>query len=208
MADGDNRENWEKLCCSNRPLVPFFGAGISAWCYPTWNNLLKDIVEKVYSPQCAENVQEALDCKICPKFDSELKKPFRWMEEIAECIFETCEKDYKEYMEIFKQRLRRSALDFYQKYPEQYRLQEAGVLRNMADLYCRMGKGEMCYQVLEEAYLYYRSYNNLHGIADILQSMGEMEDFTKGQPAVGRSGLCFYKAAAKLYRTLGDGAIM
>lgn len=46
LADGDNRENWEKLCCSNRPLVPFFGAGISAWCYPTWNNLLKDIVEK------------------------------------------------------------------------------------------------------------------------------------------------------------------
>lgn len=102
----------------------------------------------------------------------------------------------------------RSALDFYRKYPEQYRLQEAGVLRNMADLYCRMGKGAMCYQVLEEAYLDYRSYNNLHGIADILQSMGEMEDFTKGQPAVGRSGLCFYKAAAKLYRTLGDGAIM
>lgn len=103
LEDGDNRENWEKLCCSNRPLVPFLGAGISAWCYPTWNNLLKEIVEKVYSPQCAEKVQEALDCKTVPKFGPQLQKTFRWMEEIAECIFETCEKDYKKYMEIFRQ---------------------------------------------------------------------------------------------------------
>lgn len=107
-----------------------------------------------------------------------------------------------------------NALDFYRKYPEQYRLQEAGVLRNMADLYCRMFESKYypsenynlkCYRILEEAYLYYRSYNNLHGIADVLQSMGEMEGFEKQQPEKGRSRLCFYKAAARLYDILGDG---
>lgn len=103
LEEGKNRENWEKLCSSNRPLVPFVGAGISAWCYPTWNNLLKDIVEKIYSPKCAEYVQAALECKETPKVELKPEKEFRWMEEIAECIFETRKKDYKEYMETFKQ---------------------------------------------------------------------------------------------------------
>lgn len=108
----------------------------------------------------------------------------------------------------------KSALNFYRKYPEQYRLQEASVLRNLADLYCRMHKSgyfptggydTKCYQLLQEAYMYYRSYNNLHGIADILQSMGEMEDFKKTTVEKRRSAICFYHAAAKLYDALGDG---
>ena len=26
LEEGNNKENWEKLWCSNRPLVPFVGA--------------------------------------------------------------------------------------------------------------------------------------------------------------------------------------
>ena len=26
LEEGNNKEHWEKLCCSNRPLVPFVGA--------------------------------------------------------------------------------------------------------------------------------------------------------------------------------------
>lgn len=106
LDEGDNRKNWEKLCCSRRPLVPFVGAGISAWCYPTWNNLLKSIVEKVYSPQGAEIVQEALACKNNPELEASVgtRDTFRWMEEIAECIFETNIDQYKRYEETFKPR--------------------------------------------------------------------------------------------------------
>lgn len=39
-----NRKHWEMLCSSDKPLVPFIGAGISAWCFPTWNDLLINIV--------------------------------------------------------------------------------------------------------------------------------------------------------------------
>lgn len=128
-------------------------------------------------------------------------------------------KDYKReekenYLEAEKHY--KTALAQYQKYPGQYRLQIASVLRNMADLYCRMaGYGhtemikrsgeykEKCYQCLEEAYIYYRQYNNLHGIADILQSMGETEHIGKGQENR-RSSRCFYHAADNLYNDLGD----
>lgn len=104
LDEGDNRKNWEKLCSSGRPLVPFVGAGISAWCYPTWNNLLKEIVEKIYSPQCAEIVQDALACERNPELNvkSDTKNTFHWMEEIAECIFETDTDQYKKYVQIFE----------------------------------------------------------------------------------------------------------
>lgn len=49
----NNKQNWEMLCSSSRPLVPFMGAGISAWCFPTWKNLLTNIVSEHYS----ENVR-------------------------------------------------------------------------------------------------------------------------------------------------------
>lgn len=108
LKEGDNKKNWEKLCCSARPLVPFIGAGISAWCYSTWNDLLRDIVGKVYSSQCAEIVQKALACKTIPKVKNQ--NTFRWMEEIAECIFETHAKSYDEYIDKYKHKCEPSDL--------------------------------------------------------------------------------------------------
>lgn len=106
LDDGDNRKNWEKLCSSRRPLVPYVGAGISAWCYPTWNALLQTIVEKIYSPECAEIVQEALLCENNPKLEdiAGTGHTFRWTEEIAECIFDTDMDKYKNYENTFKPR--------------------------------------------------------------------------------------------------------
>jgi len=99
LNEPGNRENWEKLCCSDTPLVPFVGAGISAWCYPTWDNLLKDIVEEVYSSQCSEIVQQALSCDEKPNVEHGDK--FHWMEEIAECIFEEDAEAYQKYIKEF-----------------------------------------------------------------------------------------------------------
>ena len=83
--DPKNRENWEKLCCSQTPLVPFIGAGVSAWCYPMWNELLKEVVKDNFSDSCAAAVEKALECRQKPFVEEEDK--FHWMEEIAECIF-------------------------------------------------------------------------------------------------------------------------
>lgn len=106
------------------------------------------------------------------------------------------------------------ALEFYQKYPGQYKLQAAGVMRSIADLYCRKKQSSVCrdkqectdqfYKYIQDAYMYYRSYNNLHGIADVLQSMGEMEEYGEAQEKEQKSGICFYSASARLYRELGD----
>lgn len=103
MERENNEANWEKLCCADKPLVPFMGAGTSAWCYPLWNRLLEDIVKETYSQKCAEIVKKALECsKKALKKDREGLKngqdkeqgevsqdagEFPWMEEIAECIF-------------------------------------------------------------------------------------------------------------------------
>ena len=57
-----NEKNWEMLCSSQFPLVPFIGAGMSAWCYKTWSRLLKDIVAENYSAMCADIVDKALNC--------------------------------------------------------------------------------------------------------------------------------------------------
>lgn len=107
MEKGENRKNWEMLCCSGKPLVPFIGAGISAWCYPTWNALLKKVVEENFPEKCADVVARALHCKSKPIFDSneeknkEIQEKFYWMEEIAECIFdddeESCRKNLKKF---------------------------------------------------------------------------------------------------------------
>ncbi len=108
MKKGENEKNWEMLCCSNKPLVPFIGAGISAWCYPTWNALLKEVVEENFPEKCADVVTRALDCKEKPVFDSdeekneEIQKNFYWMEEIAECIFDDDEKSYRKNKKKFR----------------------------------------------------------------------------------------------------------
>ncbi len=106
------------------------------------------------------------------------------------------------------------ALSYYGKYPYKFWIQRADVMRNMADLYCQKGKSiedgkdkeslrEQCYNMLMEAYVLYRSNGDLHGIADVLQSMGNVEDFHEiGEK--NRSPLCFYKVSKDLYDYLND----
>lgn len=96
MEKEDNKVNWERLCCADKPLVPFMGAGTSAWCYPLWNTLLEQIVEETYSKECVELVKRALECSKkrttkCKDSDEE----FPWMEEIAECIFNDDRRSFK-----------------------------------------------------------------------------------------------------------------
>lgn len=107
-----NRKHWEMLCSSDKPLVPFIGAGISAWCFPTWNDLLINIVKEKFSEESAEIVKKALNCKVQPNVKSKDEKtkdekskdekPFYWMEEIAECIFDYDDKSYSENEARFK----------------------------------------------------------------------------------------------------------
>ena len=106
------------------------------------------------------------------------------------------------------------ALSYYNKYPYRFWIQRADVMRNIADLYCQKGKGieegrekerlkGQCYDMLIEAYVLYRSNGDLHGIADVLQSMGNVEDFYEiGEK--NRSPLCFYKVSKDLYDYLND----
>lgn len=99
----NNRVNWEMLCCADKPLVPFMGAGTSAWCYPLWDQLLENIVEKTYSKKCAKIVRDALECaknetnrriEGLEKNDNDEEEEFSWMEEIAECIFNSNKEIY------------------------------------------------------------------------------------------------------------------
>lgn len=110
IANDKNKRNWELLCSTDKPLVPFIGAGISSWCYPMWDELLKDVVEKNFSPECAKIVSKALQCA-GEGYKPELKKEatedaeeevFRWMEEIAEYIFDIEEEAFKKNKEKFK----------------------------------------------------------------------------------------------------------
>lgn len=108
LTKDENRRNWEMLCCSNLPLVPFIGAGMSAWCYPTWNQLLTGIVEKHFPDVCASIARDALsyayDGKtpdFCKKEQAGSPPKFYWMEEIAECIFDDSEKSYRKSIERF-----------------------------------------------------------------------------------------------------------
>ena len=102
------------------------------------------------------------------------------------------------------------ALSYYKKYPQQYLIQRADVMRNIADLCYRRavseGKAEterQCYEFLAEAYKLYRSNSDLHGIADVLQSMGNAEDHNKRDEDT-RSALSFYDTSLGFYSMLGD----
>lgn len=100
MEIGDNQRNWEMLCSSDKPLVPFIGAGISAWCYKTWDCLLEDVVEENFSEECSKIVVEALQHwehkpNVEQKQEQKLgEDTFRWMEEIAEYIFDDDEDEF------------------------------------------------------------------------------------------------------------------
>lgn len=103
-----------------------------------------------------------------------------------------------------------SALNYYNKFPHQYLQQRADVMRDIADLYCQRGISEdnsaireTCYSWLADAYVLYRSSSDLHGIADVLQSMGNAEDF-EHLPKDARSPMCFYNVAEDLYEFLSD----
>lgn len=96
-----NKRNWEMLCCSGRPLVPFIGAGVSAWCYLTWGELLKKVVEDNFSSTCAEIVDRALMCEDLPHLKACPEK-FYWMEEIAECIFDSNRDSYDKNKQKFE----------------------------------------------------------------------------------------------------------
>lgn len=97
MESEETRKTWEMLCGSQKPMIPFIGAGVSAWRYSTWKDLLKEIVEKTYSQKCADIVYQALSCTEKPNVKNE--KNFHWMEEIAECIFCVKEKYESSFMD-------------------------------------------------------------------------------------------------------------
>lgn len=80
----------------------------------------------------------------------------------------------------------KKALESYNSYPLQYEIQQADVLRQLADLYCLKSKSlrevrkdtarqkeymDRCYDMLIDAYIRYRNNFELHGIADVLCSM-------------------------------------
>lgn len=115
----------------------------------------------------------------------------------------------------------RKALGYYNKYPHRFELQKADVLRSMADVHCQDSKSrecpennkeskmllDDCCRLLFQAYEIYRKHTNLHGIADVLQSMGNTETYQTFHPDAEeykRSTLCFYKTSSELYRSLGD----
>lgn len=127
----------------------------------------------------------------------------------------------KDYFYEEAQKSYQAALDYYDKYPHRFELQKADVLRSMADILCQDGKSrgcpddsspcrirlEKCCSLLFQAYEIYRKHTNLHGIADVLQSMGNTESYQVFRPDAEerkRSSLCFYKASSELYRSLGD----
>lgn len=130
------------------------------------------------------------------------------------------EKDYYYAAEeAYKQ-----ALQYYESYPYRYWMQCACVMRNLADLYCWKSMSyqkalngneekeyrkmrEKCYHWLADSYYLYRSHADLHGIADVLQSMGNVEDFSvfdESAEKEKRSSFCFYNVSIEFYKLLGD----
>lgn len=105
----------------------------------------------------------------------------------------------------------RLALGYYDKFPVQYEVQRADVMRSLGDVYCRQAKNnekdldnrDKCYHMLIDAYALYRKHNNLRGIADVLQSKGNMENF-ENEPENRRSPLAFYNVSKSIYDYLGD----
>lgn len=124
------------------------------------------------------------------------------------------EKTLKETESFFysqAQQYYEKALNLYNDFFEQYGLQKADVLRKMADGYCQMYKShekpearEKCCQKLYQAYELYRKYGSLHGIADVLQSMGNAEEYEKGGQQQIRNLRDFYHTAGSLYQYLND----
>ena len=117
------------------------------------------------------------------------------------------------------------ALKYYNRNPDQYWVQRADTMRNIADMYCQWARsiGDMpkksqridqdkqermqkCYENLINAYILYRVHSDLHGIADVLQSMGQAESYTSesSDDSRHRTRLCYYKASVDLYQHLGD----
>lgn len=163
------------------------------------------------------------------------KKMDEWSKEVG--CYEQSEKAYTD------------ALDYYNRSLVRHWVQRADIMRNIGDMYCQWARSvsetlsesqavnedcdqsendfyeltKKCYKNLINAYILYRSHSDLHGIADVLQSMGQAESYNKFKGndviAIGqaedcnkskankqrcRTHLCYYKASADLYRHLGD----
>lgn len=118
----------------------------------------------------------------------------------------------------------REALNIYQKDPDRYTIPLADTLRSLADVFCRWAESgvsissergsrerkdgqehllQKCYSILIQAYTLYRGNSDLHGIADVLQSMGHAESSWKADVRF-RSRLNFYKASKDIYTELRD----
>lgn len=147
-----------------------------------------------------------------------LAKSNTWSEE-KDCY----EKSEKAYMD---------ALNYYNRSPVRHWVHRADTMRNIADMYCQWARSasemlpesqsanrpfnqlknecyeltKKCYENLINSYILYRRQSDLHGIADVLQSMGQAEAYNKFKEnkQLCRTHLCYYKAAADLYRHLGD----
>ncbi len=105
MEDEESHKNWEMLCSIDKPLVPFIGAGISSWCYPMWDDLLKDVVRKNFSEECSRIVVKALQRCRNSKYKPSVEEnngAFRWMEEIAEYIFDDDEDAFNKNKNMFQ----------------------------------------------------------------------------------------------------------
>lgn len=140
------------------------------------------------------------------------EKEALWAEEEDLC-YQTAEKEYMK------------ALEYYKRSPARYWIQCADTMRSMGDLYCQWMRSvndivaagvstkrtckeltKACYENLKCAYVEYRSHSDLHGIADVLQSMGQAEGYITepDNNRSHRSHLSYYKASVDLYRHLGD----
>ena len=111
------------------------------------------------------------------------------------------------------------ALNIYQKDTDRHKIPLADTLRSLADVFCRWAENceslpsgkegaarlrRECYDALIRSYILYRGDSDLHGIADVLQSMGNVERREKPDTSF-RSMLNFYKASKDIYAELGDG---
>lgn len=108
------------------------------------------------------------------------------------------------------------ALEFYEKYPDQYILELADVMKSLGDLYYNQAntiddedkktkmRNKGC-RMLLHSYRLYRMAADLHGIADVMLSFGNAVDFSQNNQEKGkRSSLSFYDMAINLYKQLGD----
>lgn len=118
----------------------------------------------------------------------------------------------------------KDALSIYQRDSVMYRIPLADTLRSLADVFCRWAEScvstpsegecckrkeeqehlrQKCYRALIQSYILYRGNSDLHGIADVLQSMGNAESSRKASVR-SRSMMNFYKASKDIYAELRD----